>query len=306
MVDTAALNDALAGGYLLVDYSLRGWGGTKTNREASDEVIANHGTTKDAGRFLQNLLAGADVELKTVKNRANAIGVFIHSKTLPWSSNTVGARRGTRLLAAVESFEFLKGLNQVKTEYDASVSQLAAVWSQRVTEAIGNLKGLANPNDYPSAADIIGLFGVSVEVKPVPRMSDFSRTNIPPALADALGQRLAGQAQVQMSGALDDLKGQVLKELQRIATQLGKAGAGEKTKLFDSLVTNMQALVGMMRSMNAGGNAELNAFADKIETQLLTQPVEIYRNSPEKAAETATAAQAIALDATLASIWSPV
>jgi hypothetical protein len=305
MVDTVALNDALAGGYLLVDYTLRGWGGTKTDREASDEVIASHGTTKDAGRFLKNLLAGADVELKTVKNRANAIGVYIHSKTLPWSSNTIGARRGTRLLAATESFEFLKGLNVVKGDYDTSVQQLAAVWTQRVGEAIGNLKGLANPNDYPTSADIVGLFGVSIEVKPVPRMSDFSRTNIPPALADALGQRLAGQAQVQMSGALDDLKGQVLKALQRIATQLGKAGAGEKTKLFDSLVTNMQDLVNMIRAMNAGGNAELNAFADKIETQLLAQPVQVYRDFPAKAAEAATAAQAIALDATLASIWSP-
>jgi hypothetical protein len=305
MVDTAELNDALAGGYMLVDFSIQSWGGTKTDREASDEIIENRGATKDAGRFVKNLLASADVELKEVKNRAGAIGNFIYAKTLPWSSNKEGPRRGSRLLAATDSFQFLKDLNYVKQDYDQSVQKLVAVWDQRVSEAIANLKGLGNFNDYPNSADVAKLFSVSIELRPVPTVSDFSRINIPSPLASALGSRAAAQDQMKLSNALDDLKRKLLKELQRVATQLGKAGAGEKTKLFDSLVTNMQNMVAMLRTMNVTGNPALTELADKIEVQLLAQPVQVYRDSPERAALAADSAKQLALDASLASIWSP-
>jgi len=305
MVDTATLNNALAGGFLLVDFSLRSWGGTKTNRSVSNEVIAQHGATKDAGRFVTNLLASADVELKVVKNRAGAISNYIYSQTLPWSSNNDGPRRGERLLAATQAIEFLKGLTRVKKEYDLAVGQLAAVWDQRVATAVANLSGIGNAMDYPNASEIPAYFGITIDIKPVPSMADFSRTSVPPEVAQALGQRIATQAQTQMVNALDDLKERLLKELQRVAKQLGKAGAGEKTHLFDSLVTNMQNMVSLIKTMNVTGNPELAALAEKIETQLLSRPVEAYRNSTAQAAETAKAAEQIALEATLASVWSP-
>jgi molybdopterin converting factor small subunit len=303
MVDTAQLNDALAANYMLVDLEIRSWSGNKIDREASSEVIASKGATKDSGRFIKALLAGADNELAEVKRLASTVRAFVYSKTLPWSGNTEGAKRGARLLAATSSFEFLKELNQIKREYDLAVQSLVAVWDQRCIEARGNLGGLAAVDDYPDSTAVAQLFGVRVDLKPVPTMADFSRINVPTALAEALGQRHAIQAETQLVNAMDDLKERLLKELQRVATQLGKAGRKEETRLYDSLVTNMQTLVGLVRTMNVAGNKSLSDLADKIESQLLSRPVTAYKNTPELAAEVAAQAQNLAVEAAMENVW---
>ena len=303
MSNAQEINDALAGSYMLVELELRSWSGRKTDREASTEVISNKGATKDSGRFVKNLFASADAELAEVHRNGSLVRAFVYSKTLPWSANTHGVMRGARLIAATQTIEFLRELNQVKREYDMSVQKLVDVWPQRITEAMTNLNGLAKASDYPDAADVAAMFGVTVDLRPVPSLADFSRVNVPPELALALGQRHAQQAEVQLGNAMGDLKGRLLDELNRMARQLGKAAAGEKTRLYDSLVTNLQGLVGLVRTMNVSGNAELNALADKIERELLAQPVEVYRNSKAKAEEVASAAQQIAVDAAMENIW---
>jgi len=303
MADTNQLNDALAANYLLVDIEIRSWSGNKTDRSVSKEVLDNKGATKDAGKFVKNLLAGAAQELDAVHCAAQACRVFLYSKTLPWSGSTDGPKRGARLLAATDSIEFLRDLNALKTTHDLAVQALASVWDVRCGEARVNLGGLADEGDYPDSTSVASLFGIRVDLKPVPSMADFSRINVPSALADALGQRHAQQAEQQLSNAMDDLKERLLKELQRIATQMGKVGAGEKTRVYETLITNLQTVVNLIRTMNVAGKPELATLADKIDAQLLAQPITAYKNSPAKAAELAQKANEIAADAAIEAIW---
>lgn len=303
MTDNARLNDALAANYMLVDLQLRSWSGKKTDKTASDEVIAQKGAVRDSGRFVKNLLASADGELKAVQQMGNSIRAFVYAQTLPWSANADGTKRGERIIAATKTMDFLVQLNEIKRDYDGAVSALQQVWDQRVTQAVANLSELADNLDYPSAKDIPGLFSVSVDVRPVPTMADFERVSVPPALAEALGQRHMQMAEEQARTAMAELKKRLLEELARIAKQLGKAGAGEKTRLYDSLVTNMQGLVELTRSMNVTGNPELTALTDEIEKKLLQKPVEVYRNSPTEAAQAATLANMLATEIAAESVW---
>ena len=303
MVDATELNDALAANYMLVDLEIRAWNGNKTDSAASSEVIANKGAIKGSGRFVTALLAGADKELKEVKSMGSAIRTYVYSHTLPWSANTDGARRGSRLLAAKSSLDFLRDLNAIKKEYDASVARLIVVWPHRISEAMSNLGGLGDPDNYPSASELGRLFSVSVDLSPVPAMADFSRIGVPSSLAEALGARHANQAEQKLHVALDDLKEQLLKELSRMAVQMGKVVAGEQTRLYDSLVTNLQTLVRLARSMNVANNPHLTDLADKIEKQLLAQPVSALKNSVQKAGEVADAAKQLAIDAAMENVW---
>ena len=54
---------------------------------------------------------------------------------------------------------------------------------------------------------------------------------------------------------------------------------------------------------DVAGKPELATLADKIEAQLLAQPITAYKNSPAKAAELAQKAQEIAVDAAIDAIW---
>lgn len=303
MLDTAQLNEALAANYMLVDLELRSWSAKRTDKDATNEVINNHAASKDSGKFVKYLFAGADAELTEVGKRASDIRQFVYSRTLPWSGNVDGAKRGPRLLPATQSIEFLRELNVIKKEYDDAVAKLAAVWDVRKAEAMAKLNTLAKTEDYPDSASIVSLFGVSVNLLPVPSQADFARVNVPSALAEALGQRHAQAAIVHVDNALGEMRERTLECIQRMATQLGKAGAGEKTRLYDSLVTNLQSITGLMRSMNVSQKPEITELADRIDNELCSQPVEAFRNSPEKAKEIAAKAVSIAEAADVEAIW---
>jgi hypothetical protein len=297
------LNDALSANFMAVDISLRSYSGKTTDNAVSAEVIQNKGAARDSGKFVKNLFVGADAELKHVNTLGNAVRALVYARTIPLSNNSDGAKRGSRLINATKSLELLREIAAPVKEYNEAVDKLVEVYDYRVQEGLSNLNGMGRAEDYPDKNQIKALFAISIDLVPVPSISDFTRVNVPSALAVALGQRYADRAEAMLANGMADLKERLLKELQRMAKMLGKAGAGDKTRLYDSLVTNLQDLVSLTRSMNVMNNPELNKLADDIEKQLLQHPVEVYRLHPSKAAEVAQAAQSLAVDAALDEIW---
>jgi hypothetical protein len=296
------INSALASNYMLVDMQLRSQSFKRVDRGASDELLAAKGSTRDGGAFVKNLLASAGQELKAVHQMGNALRTFVYTHTLPWSSSD-GAKRGDRIVATVKAMGFLTELNSLKREYDRSVLALAAVWDQRVQEAQHNLGALADPGDYPTASQLPSMFSMSVDLKPIPAVSDFSRLNIPAELAQALQARSAASEAVYMANAMNDLRDRFVEELTRMHKQLSKHGAGEKTRLYDSLVTNLQTLVDMAEHMNLTGNAKLDELVEKIKYSLLGRPVEAYKEDLPLAATTADIAKSLATDAAMEDVW---
>jgi hypothetical protein len=305
MTDTTLLNDALAANYMLVDLDIRSWSGRVTDRTVSSEVIASKGAARDSGKFVKYLFASADAELTAVQKAAEQVRQYARTNSVPWCGRGDGAtNHGPRLIAAVNGISFLAGLNEVKKPHDEAVQTLVSVWDARVQQAIANLGGLASIDDYPRADQVAAMFGVRVDLLPVPAQSDFTRLNVPTALIEALGQRHAKALEGQMGNAMADLKERLLTCVGRMSTQMTKKAEGsERTRLYDSLNTNLQTMVGLVRSMNATGKPELTALCDRIERELLAVPIAAVRTSPAKAAEVAQAAQAIATDAAIAAVW---
>jgi hypothetical protein len=296
MHDNAQLNDALASNYMLVDISFRAWGGERINQQVSDEVVSAKHATADAGKFRMKLLASADTELKAVKAEIVALRTFVYSRTLPWSLNREGAKKGSRLIGTAEAMQFLADTAGRKKNFDGSVLNLQSVWDERVQQALANLGAMADPSIYPSAADVPNLFAVTIELRPMPTVGDFTRLAVPAQLAEALGNRLADQTRTQVENAMTDLRDRLTDEIQRMATQLSKASAGEKTKLYESMLTNTQGLCSLARSMNLTGSERFNQLIDKIEQDLLRYPIETLREDKQTAAHVASKAQQVLTD----------
>jgi hypothetical protein len=165
-----------------------------------------------------------------------------------------------------------------------------------VAEAIANLAEMADPNAYPSAAQVPDLFSVVIELRPMPTVGDFSRLQVPAQLAEALGERLADQTRTQVNNAMTDLRDRLAEEVQRMAVQLAKAGAGEKTKLYESMLTNTQSLCALARSMNLTGSERFNELVDKVERDLLRYPIETLREDRGTAALVAESAKQVLTD----------
>lgn len=303
MSNATELNDALASNYLLCDLQIRSWSGKRTDKEASAELLCSKNAVKDGGHFIKNLLASAGEELKNVHQHGASLRHFVYSRTLPWSASAEGIKRGERLIASTLAMDFLQEFRGHKKEYDASVISLVNVWDARVGQAMQSLGLLANSLDYPPAAQLPEMFSVRVDMRPIPAVGDFERLNIPATLARALGERHAAVAQVQVTNAMNEMKDRMLAELERINTQMSKHANGEKTRLYDTLITNMQGLVQMARNMNLTNNPKLIELADRIEQKLLTRPVDAYRDDRVAAKVVADSARELSIDAAMKDIW---
>lgn len=302
--DTMQLNEALAANYLLVDTTIRSWSGKKTDKDATTELLDQKGATRDGGAFVKKLLASADGELQKVHSAAAAARQYVYAHTLPWSTCSEGAKRGNRLLATVRAMPFLSGLKPFVDDHKLAVAELARVWDDRVRTAIGNLGQLADASDYPSATAIPALFHISVDMVPIPKITDFGRLNVPGELAEKLGERHAQMAEVAVQNAMENLRDRLVKELERFHTQLGKHAAGEKTRLHDTLVSNLQILVTLGKSMDLGSNQRYTELIARIESELLQRPVSAYRVSPERAREASEIARGLAVDAAMEEVWA--
>lgn len=303
MSEAADLNDALASNYMLCSLQVRSWSGRCTDKTASAEMIESKGASKDAGAFVKNLLASARGELKIVHQHAAGLRNFVYNNTLPWTSSAEGVQRGDRLLATSRAMDFLTEFRTFKQEYDTAVKGLVAVWDVRVEEAMKALGQLASADDYPTSGDLPKKFAVTIDLNPIPSIGDFSRLNVPSQLATALGNRHAAQAQAQVTNAMNEMRDRILVELERINVQMSKHATGEKTRLYESLITNMQGLVQMARNMNLTNNPRLTELAERIEQKLLAHPVSVYKDDPGKAAIMASAARDLATEAAMEEIW---
>lgn len=297
------LGQALASNYVLVNLEMRKPGFRKADKEASDEVTTNKQAIRGAARVNTNILAGADHEVEEIKRLQGALYTYVMRETLPWSTAEEGRKHGYRLLATAKAMNFIRDTSELKKHCDDAVLALQRVWPQRVAQAKQNLQGL-DKHEYADAADIPALFGIRVDVQPIAAVHDFSRLTLPAELADALAAQHQARAETQVRVAMDDLRGRFTEELERFATQLGKKASGEKgAKLFDTLITNMQGLVGMARSMNVTNNPKLEELANRIEARLLQLPLEAYKEDTAKAAVAASDAKELQTIAAIDDVW---
>lgn len=290
-----AMAEALAGGYLLADVTIRRFAGFKKDKLASAEVCQNHGTTTNAAKVQKDLLAGARAELKEVAATQDAIRSYLYTNTLPWNASSDGRNSGSRLLPTSKSLTFLKDFKVMHNAYVVALTNFLSVYDQRRQQAMLNLGTLADINDYPDAAEIAGMFAVDIDINPVPSPTDFSRLSIPAPLADSLGNIIAKKQDTAMRNALADLNERIVSELKRMATQLGKFGKGEKTRLYASLVDNMTGLTDLLRHSNFASDAKLDELADRLE-KCTRHDIKTIKANPTVATEIAAQAVAITSD----------
>lgn len=276
------INNALASNYLLVSHTINKWSGKKTDRKASDEIISGAHAVHNAGRFVKDALAGANNELKVASAALDAVRAYIYTNTLPYSSATSGSLKGDRLLPTMRSMEFIATVDKLAAEAELRCDEFAAVYDQRVQQAISNLGTLANQDDYPSKDAVRASFGFVADYTPVPSTADYARLQIPAELADKFAESMVEKERVIMDNALGDLRKRLLQEVERVAKTLGNhfERGGVKSPIGKNLINNVRTLIGILSDTSFTENPQLDKLVGAIEKRLCGHTVEQLRASP--------------------------
>lgn len=288
------VGEILANNYMLAKLNVRIWSGRKTDKSASAELLADKGAVANAAAVVKNLLAGNDAKLKETNAAFTRIRSFFYENTVPWTTASVGAMKGDRLVSTLKSINFLGDFAKLKNEAITALNEFLLEYDNAVQASAVSLGALYDSAQYPSKAEIATLFGAEMSLNPLPETTAFDRlSSIPAELADGLKDLYDRNMEAQMENALSDVQGRLMQELERMDTQLSKVVRGEKTRLFKSMVSNLKHLTEMTRSMNFTNNAEINEIADAIEAHLLTHEVDAYKDNAAMAGASARRAREI-------------
>jgi hypothetical protein len=298
------IGEVLANNYMLAKLNVRIWSGRKTDKKASAELLADKGAVANAAAVVKQLLAGNDAKLKETAAAFTRIRSFFYESTVPWTTASVGAMKGDRLISTQKSINFLGDFAKLKNEATTVLNEFLQEYDSAVQASAVSLGALYDPSQYPHKSEIATLFGAEMSLNPLPEATDFDRlTNIPAELADGLKGLYERNMEAQMDNALSDVQKRLLSELERMDTQLSKVAKGEKTRLFKSMVTNLKHLTGMARSLNFANNAEIEGIADTIEKHLLTYEVDAYKDNASLAGQSARVAARVAKRVSVEDVW---
>lgn len=291
--EDASVSSLMASNFLAVTVSVRKWSATTVDADISNELTTSKQATTGAAKVVKSLMAGADSELRAVNSAFDGLRTFVYANTMPYVASNSGSKKGPRLLPVVNSIEFLKRYHDIHAEAVEALDKFCEVYDERKEQALTNQGQMANRTQYPPSDHVRELFGAYLSVQPVPETSDFSRGMIPSNVAKALGSRMQQQQENAMQVAMDDLRTRILQQVQRIAEQLGKVAREEKTRLYSTLIENVRQQVQLLKSSNITSNEQIDHIVERIEKELCTHDVALYRDNPTLADKTAKSAEDI-------------
>lgn len=280
------LSEAMTANYMQSDLTLRIWQATKSDRIAADELAASKGADKHAVGVTKRLLEG-NKELKACVAAYGRIRTWFYANSLSMGNSLYVVPVNTAM-------KFLAEFDKLKREADEARDELIDSYDDAINAAKLSLGTMFDATNYPSKQQVGGMFSASLDMRPVPAAIDYDRIAIPARLAAGLKQVYSRKAQQHADAAVEDLQEKLLGELDRMAVQFGKVAKGEKTRLYQSLITNMQGLVELARGLGAIDGGRLSSLADDIEAKLLvTNKVGDFKDNASLARSVSDSARAL-------------
>jgi hypothetical protein len=287
-VSRADLAEAVRSTALLADLTISMWSGAKTDASIGAKLKEDAGAVGDTGRYIKNLLAGCDQELKATRAAYAAARAAHYSNTLPWVSNPNAERQtGSRLLPNALFARYLEEMSKLRRAAEDQLDRFVAQYPFLTQQAMSNLGGLANAGDYPSADQVKAAFKLTFDFSPIPAATAFQ--GLPDAVISSLGralQRRQEQAVITSQNAMwERVKEAVSHLVERLVDVEGK--------FKSSTVESVRELITLLPGFNCAGDPRVTDVVADIEAMLDGVDAESLRRDQGTRAETARRAQAI-------------
>jgi hypothetical protein len=268
-------NDAM-----IIRLSISKWTARKFDRRVTGKVATDYGVNASVGRYRKALVA--EEAVKAITKVESEAREFHYSNTLPWDN------AGGRLLPAANFQAYSARMRELKAQFETEVKTFFASYSDYRLEAETRLKGMFDPNDYPSESALEAKFAYEVEIEPIPDSADF-RVSIQDGEAEKIRAEIEGKVKDREAVAMDDLYNRLAAAVGRFAERLA-----DKDAIFrDSLVDNVLELVELLPRLNVAKDADLEALRKDVKQKLGVYDPKTLREDKDVRAQAAKEAKRI-------------
>jgi len=256
---------------MLVSLNISCWIARKLDKKESKKLTEQHGVVDNAARVLKNLLPENYGSYKKIMTALTAARQEHNKKTLPWIDG------GTRILLASNYEQYTGTMRPLRTDFDSASHEFVKEYPTLYKSSKDSLKTLWKEDDYPSVTDIPSKFGFSIKVLPLPQAEDF-RVNLGTTDVEAIQEQIRDNTKAAIAEAMKDPFRRLHEVVFRMAQKLGD----KKGKFHDTLITNIEEVVGLLPSLNLTNDPELTKMGAKIIGQLAQYEPETLRTDPKR------------------------
>lgn len=252
---------------MLAHCAVTRWNPRVLDRKVTADIQNSHAATTDSGDFRKALVDKSAV--KDLNASAGAIRALHYKLTLPWDDE------GARLLPTRSFQKYTDEMRALNQADERLRDAFIAMYPTLVLNAKARLGTMYDPEDYPSADEVLGKFSVKLTFTPVPDAADF-RLEVSDEIADELRTQLVSEQDAKFQNAMRDC----YKRVESVVTTLSKTLRKEEPRIFASLVGNARELVECMTNLNVANDADLEAVRASLDA-MLPASSDALKNNPD-------------------------
>lgn len=282
------LTEAVRATALLADLTISIWSGERTDKGLGDKIKADAGAIGNTGRYLKNLLAGCDTDLKEVRTAYSSARHLHYKLTLPWQSNASLERAtGPRLLPNMLFDRYLTTMSKVRRDAHIQLEKFLDKYPDLVVQAQANLAGLAKPEDYPPTEDVRKAFRLTFDFSPIPAATAFQ--GLPDGMLERLGAQLRKRQEAAVQASQAAMWERVRESIGHLAERLE-----DPEKLFKvNTVDQVRDLLTLLPGFNCAGDDRITTVVNDISAMLDGLTPDMLRKNLGTRADVVNQARAI-------------
>ena len=241
------------------------YSGNKLDKNVSENIRFNNQASKRAGRYNKNLFPNSKL-LKEAHKSSRFCRDKFNFYTMPWQGG------GVRILPAKMFNKFCSEMNTVINNFDRDARAFVNNLPQEMQDAQGTysaLGSLFDMDDYPSQHDIVNLFGAELKARPISTKDDFRVR-----LSDDVLEQIKIEYEEEFLANQVDANKHLWGRLQSVVQAMKDRLSDPKAVFRDTLVGNVEELVGVMDDLNVFDDDALTSFTNEIRDNLT-------QNSPQ-------------------------
>lgn len=239
---------------------------TRTDKEASRRLDAQHNARQGTGKAIVSRLAGAESRVKEIIATIGEGGECLKASTTQWGDK--------RLLVNVNIERFLRQFSPIAEKFKQQVATFVADAPDMIAAAESN-KGDYNVQP-PTLEEIRDAFKLEFELEAIADSSKYE-SNLDKAVTESLKRRFEAQVEAAYAEATKDAVQRLAKPLANLADRMTVYSKREDDKangvdvdshsgtFKDSIISNVQEIAAVFGSFNITGDPTLARVADALK-----------------------------------------